>query len=50
MTARITLDLYQHHETEGDNAAYLLGLDDDVVKARWIPKSLCKRLAAFPRC
>lgn len=47
MTAaeRVTLDLTVHHETTGDKSAWLVsptGIRND---ARWIPKSLCERLA-----
>jgi hypothetical protein len=45
MTDRVTLDLHQHQETHGDNGAFLLSVGDDVIHAKWIPKSLCKRLA-----
>jgi hypothetical protein len=45
MTSRITLDLTQHAATEGDKAAYLLSLDGKEAGAKWIPKSLCTRLA-----
>lgn len=45
MTQRITVDLHQHQETQGDKAAFLLSLDGDVVHAKWIPKSLCSRVA-----
>jgi hypothetical protein len=47
MTApRITLDLHQHNETHGDNSAWLLSRDkDDVIGAKWIAKSLGKKLA-----
>lgn len=45
MTPRLRLDLHQHQETQGEKAAYLLSLDGDVIKARWILKSLCKRIA-----
>jgi hypothetical protein len=43
---RITLDLREHQETHGDNGAWLLSRDaDDVIHARWIPKSLCRKIA-----
>ena len=46
MTSRVTLDLTQHQETHGDKAAFLLSREgDDAVHAKWIPKSLCARLA-----
>lgn len=45
MSIRITLDLRQHQETPTDEGAYLLSIDGDVIRAKWIPKSLCKRLA-----
>lgn len=47
MTAadRIILDLTQHHETTGDKSAFLLSPTGHAADARWIPKSLCERLA-----
>lgn len=45
MTQRVTLELHQHGETEGDKAAWLLSHDGIEVNAKWIPKSLGKRLA-----
>lgn len=45
MTRRVTLELHQHQETQGDNSAWLLSLNGDVVHAKWIPKSLGERIA-----
>lgn len=46
MNSRVTLDLYQHNETHGENSAWLLSIEkDDVIHAAWIPKSLGQKLA-----
>lgn len=45
MSHRTTLDLTQHAETDGDKAAYFLSDDGKEANAKWIPKSLCKKLA-----
>lgn len=43
---RVTLDLRQYQETHGDKAAFLLSREkDEAAAAKWIPKSLCKKLA-----
>lgn len=45
MSLRVTLDLHQHAETEGDKAAWLLSDGGNEAHAKWIPKSLGKKLA-----
>lgn len=45
MTHRSTLELHQHAETEGDKGAFYLSRDGIEANAKWIPKSLCRKLA-----
>ena len=41
---RVTLHLHEHYATSGDKAAYLLSVDGDEIRARWVPKALCEKL------
>lgn len=45
MSQRVTLDLHQHAETEGEHSAWFLSDDGEEKHAKWIPKSTGRKLA-----
>lgn len=45
MSQLATLELTQHAETDGARSAFFLSHDGIEANAKWIPKSLCKKLA-----